>query len=174
MAMRRSGGATKRSAVRIKRAYEARTDDEGHRVLVDRLWPRGIRKEVLAPDEWVREVAPSDELRKWFAHEPERWPEFQRRYRRELASGPASEAVDRLVEQARSGPLTLLYSAHDEERNQAVVLAELIGERLAGKDRGAERSPERVGSTRAIAPSARSPRQKKTTTSPSAKRPRAR
>lgn len=172
MAMRKTSGGTKRG-LRIKRAYEARTDDEGHRVLVDRLWPRGVRKDVLQPDEWVREVAPSDELRKWFAHEPERWPEFQRRYRRELASGPASEAVDRLVEQARSGPVTLLYSAHDEARNQAVVLSEVISERLTGRRKAAATSPKRTGAARAIPPSARASRSKKTTTSPRAKRTRA-
>lgn len=152
MAKPRSGGSTKRGAVRIKRAYEPREDGEGRRVLVDRLWPRGVSKEELAPDEWVREVAPSDELRKWFAHEPARWPEFQRRYRRELASGPAREAVDRLVEQARRGAMTLLYGARDEERNQAVVLAEVIGERLS---RGSEPAAKRPATPRRTTPPAR-------------------
>lgn len=108
--------------VRIRRAYEEPGGDEGYRVLVDRLWPRGIRKESLEIDAWLKELAPSDELRRWFGHDPERWEEFARRYREELARGAPHEALLALLEQARSGPVTLLYGAKDTEHNQAVVL----------------------------------------------------
>jgi uncharacterized protein YeaO (DUF488 family) len=132
-------------AVRIKRAYEERAPGEGHRVLVDRLWPRGVKKEALAPDEWLRELSPSDELRKWFGHDPERWSEFQARYRRELSSGPAREALEHLVEQARRGALTLLYGAKDEAHNNAVVLKDIIDGRLAGvRARAAGAEPTRL------------------------------
>ncbi|HEX4212740.1 MAG TPA: DUF488 family protein [Candidatus Dormibacteraeota bacterium] len=103
---------------------------EGTRVLVDRLWPRGISRERLSPELWLREIAPSDELRRWFGHRPENWAEFRRRYLEELSEPMQSEALDQLVDLARNGPLVLLYSARDEEHNQAVVLRDALAERL--------------------------------------------
>ncbi|MBX6350597.1 MAG: DUF488 domain-containing protein [Clostridia bacterium] len=114
--------------VRIKRVYDAASPEDGRRVLVDRLWPRGLSKDAAAVDEWLRDIAPSDELRRWFAHEPDRWPEFRRRYRDELADPRRSEALRRLRELARAGRVTLLFAARDEERNNAAVLAEILRE----------------------------------------------
>jgi uncharacterized protein YeaO (DUF488 family) len=115
------------SHLRLKRAYEPAEPDDGVRILVDRLWPRGVSKAKAALDEWVKDVAPSTELRKWFGHDPARWAEFQRRYRAELRG--QSETLDRIRERARAGVVTLVYSAHDEEHNDAVVLrAVLLGE----------------------------------------------
>lgn len=116
--------------VRIVRAYEPPGPDDGHRVLVDRVWPRGRSREVLRIDTWERDIAPSDELRHWFGHEVERWEEFQRRYREELAAPDAVRTIDRLAAIARTGTLTLVYGAHDQEHNQAIVLADVIRERL--------------------------------------------
>ncbi len=99
-------------------------------MLVDRLWPRGISKERLSGVTWLREVAPSDELRRWFGHRPERWEEFRRRYRAELEGSERREALARLVKLAGEGEVTLLYAARDTERNAAVVVREMILERL--------------------------------------------
>lgn len=110
--------------MQVKRAYEAPTPDDGTRILVDRLWPRGIKKEALALDQWAKELAPSTELRQWFNHDPERWIEFQQRYARELqAHTPALEA---LRTQARKGRITLVYGAHDEAHNNAVALRSIL------------------------------------------------
>lgn len=111
----------------IRRAYEPPTHNDGYRVLVDRVWPRGVSKADIEIDEWAKEIAPSDGLRKWFGHDPERWDEFRRRYRDELDG--ADELLDGLVGRTRSGRITLVYGAHDEQHNQAVVLRELIDER---------------------------------------------
>lgn len=119
---------TSTDRIRIKRIYEPAEPEDGARVLVDGIWPRGVSKARAALHSWRPDVAPTAELRTWFGHEVERWDDFRRRYRQELA---ANEAVEELVELAASAPLTLLYSARDIEHNQAVVLAELIGE-LAG------------------------------------------
>lgn len=113
--------------VRLKRAYDPAEPGDGYRVLVDRLWPRGVSKERARLDEWARELAPSTELRTWFGHDPERFAEFERRYRAELAAH--DEKLDELRRRAREGTLTLVYGARDEEHNDAVVLAELLGER---------------------------------------------
>jgi uncharacterized protein YeaO (DUF488 family) len=113
--------------IRIKRIYEAASDTDGSRILIDRLWPRGMSKEHARLDGWEKGVAPSDELRKWFQHKAERWAEFQDRYRAEL-KGKGSE-LDALAAIARSGTLTLLYGASDEEHNNAVVLREILIER---------------------------------------------
>ncbi len=110
--------------VRIKRAYEAPEPGDGYRVLVDRLWPRGVTKEELRLDAWEKEIAPSPELRKWFGHDPDRWEEFRRRYREELASPERRELLSDLARRARLGPVTLVYGARDEEHNGAVVLRE--------------------------------------------------
>lgn len=112
--------------VHIKRAYEEAEAGDGYRVLIDHVWPRGISKDRAHLDEWARELAPSDELRKWFDHVPERFPEFRKRYRKELAGH--AEKLDELRERARGGTLTIVYAARDTEHNNAVVLAELLRE----------------------------------------------
>ena len=110
--------------VRLKRAYEPRAPSDGTRILIDRLWPRGVSKAAAALDQWTRELAPSTELRKWFGHDPARWQEFRRRYAAELREHGA--ALRALRDQARQGPVTLVYSAHDEAHNDAVVLREVL------------------------------------------------
>jgi len=116
--------------IQVKRVYEPPSPTDGKRYLVDRLWPRGMRKESLQIDGWLRDVAPSSALRKWFAHDPEKWPEFQRRYRAELNANPENLVVP--LEAARVGIMTLLCSARDVERNSALLLAEYLRERLQG------------------------------------------
>ena len=110
--------------VKTKRVYEPKARGDGQRVLVDRVWPRGIAKETLADAIWMKDVAPSSDLRKWFGHDPERWSEFRRRYKAELKRNP--EPVLQLRALAKQKPVTLLYSAKDEDHNQAVVLAEVL------------------------------------------------
>jgi uncharacterized protein YeaO (DUF488 family) len=110
--------------VRIKRAYEPPTASDGYRVLIDRIWPRGVTREEAHLDEWARELAPSGELRRWFGHEPTRFGEFRRRYTDEL--GAHKEKVRELRRRAREGTLTLVYGARDTEHNDAVVLAEVL------------------------------------------------
>lgn len=114
----------------LRRVYDDTERGSGARVLVDRVWPRGIRRESLGLDLWLRDLGPSDELRKWFGHRPERWEEFRRRYRAELRGEQQQELLGQLVELAHKGPVTLLYSARDEQRNQAVVVREVLQERL--------------------------------------------
>ena len=118
--------------LRIKRAYEAPTPDDGVRVLVDALWPRGASRAQLALDDWARDLAPSAELRRWFGHDPSRFQEFRARYRRELISrdGP----LERLRRRAAAGTLTLVYAARDREHNNAQVLAEVLREMPAPAD----------------------------------------
>ncbi len=111
--------------MRIKRIYEDPADSDGFRVLVDRIWPRGVSKERAKLDVWLREVAPTNELRTWFHHEEPKWPEFRTRYRAELADNPAVTELRALI--ADHDPVTLLYSAHNETENQAVVLREFLG-----------------------------------------------
>lgn len=115
--------------VRIRRAYDTPGLDEGQRVLVDRVWPRGLSRERVGADLWMRDLAPSPELRRWFGHRPERWEEFRRRYREELETPERQAELDRLERLAREGGLTLLYGARDENRNQAVVIREALRER---------------------------------------------
>ena len=112
--------------VRIKRVYLPPDPSDGRRVLVDRLWPRGLTRGAAAIDDWFREVAPSHALRAWFGHQPERWEEFRVRYLIELKSPPAFALLERLREVASAGALTLVYSAKDEARNQAVVIAQAL------------------------------------------------
>jgi uncharacterized protein YeaO (DUF488 family) len=112
------------SNIHLKRIYDPPGKDDGARVLVDRLWPRGIRKEAAKLTVWLKEIAPSPELREWFGHDPARFHEFSRRYRAELAAnGDAVEAINELLER---GTITLLYAAHDTTHNQAVVLADFL------------------------------------------------
>jgi uncharacterized protein YeaO (DUF488 family) len=127
--------------VRIKRAYADPSRDDDQRVLVDRIWPRGMTRDRLALDDWLKDVAPSNELRRWFNHDPARWQEFVARYREELKRPPASEALAELVRRARLGPLTLVYAATDETYNNAVALRDLIAQHaLQGKARKAQPS----------------------------------
>lgn len=116
--------------IRLKRAYDAPSDDDGARVLVERLWPRGVRKEAAALDAWMKDVAPSPELRQWYQHDPARWPEFQQRYRAEVAARP--ELVEELLAMARRGTLTLVLASRDVERSSAALLKAYLQERLAG------------------------------------------
>ena len=110
--------------VHLKRAYEPPARLDGYRVLIDRLWPRGVSKHEAQLDEWARELAPSSELRRWFGHDPAKFDEFRRRYREELAA--QDDKLRELRRRAREGTLTLVYGARDSEHNDAVVLAELL------------------------------------------------
>ena len=110
--------------VRLKRVYEEPAKEDGTRILVDRLWPRGLTKEKAHVDLWLKDIAPSTELRKWFAHDPAKWPEFKTRYRTELQHN--KEQVELLKQALAKGQATLVYGAKDEEHNEAVVLQELL------------------------------------------------
>jgi uncharacterized protein YeaO (DUF488 family) len=112
---------------RLKRVYEEPSSEDGYRILVERLWPRGLSKERAAVDLWLKDVAPSPELRKWFNHDPAKWKEFQRRYREELKE--KKEAVKLLKQKGKEGTVTLVYAAHDEEHNGALVLKQLLERR---------------------------------------------
>jgi uncharacterized protein YeaO (DUF488 family) len=118
------------SDIRIKRIYDPPDKDDGARVLVDRLWPRGLRKEKAALTLWLKEIAPSPELRRWFGHDPARWTEFGHRYNAELTRN--DEAVARLGDLLKRGPATLLYAAHDTAHNHAIVLATYLRDYLKG------------------------------------------
>ena len=113
--------------ISLKRAYEPPASDDGIRILIDRLWPRGVKKSGAAIDEWMKEIAPSTKLRKWFSHDPERWQEFRRRYQTEIRHHP--DEFNRLRTLAQRGRITLVFSAHDEAHNDAVVLKDLLLER---------------------------------------------
>jgi uncharacterized protein YeaO (DUF488 family) len=110
--------------LRIKRIYDPASPDDGKRILDDRLWPRGLKKEDVKIDEWLKDIAPSDELRKWFAHDPKKWKEFKERYKKELKD--KGEILTRLKKEVRQGDVTLLYSARDEEHNNAIALKEML------------------------------------------------
>ena len=112
--------------IEIKRVYEAPAVADGHRVLVDRLWPRGLRREHAAIDAWLKDLAPSSGLRQWFAHDAERWPEFQRRFREELAAPAVLVHLQDLRARARSGNVTLLFAARDATRCNASVLRDVL------------------------------------------------
>ncbi len=121
-----------RITVQIKRVYDPVNDDDGMRVLVDRLWPRGISKEQAKLDEWATDLAPSAALRRQFHHDPNRWEEFRARYLAELHAPPKQAALATLVARADSGKITLLYAAKDRDHNNALVLKEVLAELLAG------------------------------------------
>ena len=112
----------------LKRAYDAPARSDGRRILVDRVWPRGIAKDDLQIDAWLKDLAPSTGLRKWFGHDPAKWAEFKKRYARELEQ--RSEALEELVEKARAGHVTLVFGAKDTEHNNAVALREILERRL--------------------------------------------
>ncbi|MCC7463601.1 MAG: DUF488 family protein [Gammaproteobacteria bacterium] len=125
------GRAIAAANVRLKRAYDPPARADGMRLLIDRLWPRGLSKRAAALDEWLRDLAPSNELRTWFGHDPAKWPAFQRRYTRELRQH--AKEMQRLRALASAGPITLVYGARDREHNDAVVLRKvLLGRSLAG------------------------------------------
>ena len=110
--------------IRLKRAYAQPAPADGKRILIDRLWPRGVTKAAAAIDQWVKDIAPSTALRKWFGHDPARWEEFRSRYTAEIREH--SDALRDLRDQAKQGPITLVYSAHDEAHNDAVVLRDVL------------------------------------------------
>jgi len=120
--------------IRVKRVYEPAEKSDGVRFLVDHLWPRGLKKEALHVKRWIKLVSPSNELRSWFGHEPVKWKEFQRRYFAELDEQP--DAWEELLEAAREKDITLVFSAHDIEHNNAVALKSYLEKKLAGKTRG--------------------------------------
>ena len=120
--------------IRLKRAYDAPAKDDGIRLLVERLWPRGVKKSDLPLDAWLKDVAPSTELRKWFSHDPAKWKEFQKKYFAELHKKP--EALAPILEAMRHrGPVTFLYSSHDAEHNNAIALKHYVETRLNKKPR---------------------------------------
>jgi len=116
--------------VKVKRVYESIQRSDGIRFLVERLWPRGMKKEQLKLDAWLKDVAPSDSLRRWFGHDPLKWNEFQKKYRAELSDNP--DAWKPILEAAKRGHVTLLYSSRDREHNNALVLKSFLEERIAG------------------------------------------
>jgi len=116
--------AIKAGKIKLKRAYEQPETDDGVRILVDRLWPRGVKKEDAAIDQWMKDLSPSTELRHWFGHDPDRWKEFRERYAKEVDEH--ADQLEQLRALAREGTITLVYSAHDEEHNNAVALRDLI------------------------------------------------
>jgi uncharacterized protein YeaO (DUF488 family) len=122
--------AVKADNVRLKRAYDPPDGDDGRRILVDRLWPRGVSKAEADVDEWLKELAPSTGLRKWFGHDPDRWQEFRHRYAREIHEHGLLAYLRNL---ARNGPVTLVYSARDEAHNDAVVLRDVVLGRSIGE-----------------------------------------
>jgi Uncharacterized conserved protein len=137
--------------IQIKRSYEPPAREDGVRILVERLWPRGMKKEALHVDAWLKDVAPSTELRRWFGHRTERWDEFRRRYRKELSAN--AETWGRLLDGSSKGMVTLLYSAHDTEHNGARVLRDYLAERSRRSrpttNRANTGASKRIGSTTA-------------------------
>jgi len=117
--------------IKLKRVYEEEASRDGARYLIERLWPRGLSKDSLEIDGWLKEAGPSTELRKWFSHDPEKWPEFRRKYFAELDRAP--EVLAPIREAARRGAVTLLYSSHDTEHNNAVALKEYVERKLGAR-----------------------------------------
>lgn len=111
-------------SIRLKRAYDEYSQEDGYRVLVDRLWPRGISKEKLHIDDWLKEIAPSNELRKWYGHDPEKWDQFKQRYYKELKD--KEQLIQGLLQRIEAGPITLVYSTKETEYNNAVALKEYL------------------------------------------------
>jgi uncharacterized protein YeaO (DUF488 family) len=124
--------------IQLKRVYDEPSSSDGFRVLVDRLWPRGLTKQRAAVDQWLKDLAPSTELRKWFAHDPAKWKEFQTKYQRELAD--KGDLLKDLKRRSQDGAVTLLYGARDEEHNEAVVLQSVLN-RVRGRSAAPKNSP---------------------------------
>jgi len=116
--------AIRRATIRLKRAYEPLSEDDGTRILVERLWPRGVTKEKAAIDLWLKEIAPSPELRKWYSHDTSRWDEFRKRYRAEIEDN--NQVLSALKQRLKEGPVTFVYAARDEEHNSALILKEFL------------------------------------------------
>ena len=123
--------------LKLKRVYETSSPEDGRRLLVERLWPRGIKKTSLDLDGWLKDVAPSTQLRQWFSHDPKKWGEFQKRYKAELDRHP--EACDPILKAARRGTVTLVYSSHDSEHNNAVALRDYLEMKVGRKQRAISR-----------------------------------
>lgn len=121
---------TKKPDIRLKRAYDAAADADGYRILVDRVWPRGVSKEKLRLDDWPKELAPSTELRKWIHHDPEKWEEFKKHYFEELED--QKEALEALEKTCREKTVTLIFAARDTERNNAAALKDFLEARMSG------------------------------------------
>jgi uncharacterized protein YeaO (DUF488 family) len=126
----KTGGPEGDSVLKVKRVYDGSGRGDGTRFLVERLWPRGMKKEELHMQDWLKDVAPSPELRKWYSHDVSKWPEFQKRYRAELKENP--DAWHPILQAAKHGDVTLLYSARDTEHNSAVVLKSFLDKHLKG------------------------------------------
>ena len=137
MSEKKSSAKSSAHTVQVRRIYDEAEKSDGTRVLVDRVWPRGVSKDKAELDEWVKDVAPSTELRKWYSHDPEKFDEFARRFREELQSDDAAQALDELRELAQKGTLTLLTAAKRDDISQATVLAEILND---GKQSNAEKS----------------------------------
>jgi uncharacterized protein YeaO (DUF488 family) len=118
--------ASNKSAIQMKRVYDEPEPGDGTRILVDRLWPRGLSKEQAKIDVWLKDIAPSNELRKWFGHDPEKFAQFRLRYAQELGANPAQEALQKLRDMTKKGAVTLLYAAHDTEHSNAIVLRDIL------------------------------------------------
>ncbi len=138
--------------IRLKRAYEPAKPSDGYRVLVERLWPRGLRKEDARLDAWLKDVAPSNELRTWFGHDPERWTEFRTRYKRELHAQAAEALLEELARRAAQKTVTLVFSTHDEHLSNATVLKELIERRLSRATPAAKRPATRKNGRASASP----------------------
>ena len=123
--------------IKLKRAYEPAGPSDGARYLVERLWPRGVKKTALHVDAWLKDVAPSTALRQWFSHDPKKWNEFRQRYRRELTANP--DALEPIRRAAQRGAVTLVYSSHDTEHNNAVALKEYLEDKM-GRRRATRKS----------------------------------
>jgi uncharacterized protein YeaO (DUF488 family) len=119
--------------IKLKRAYDAPSRDDGERYLVERLWPRGVSKERAALRDWLKELAPSTDLRNWYQHDLNRWPEFERRYREELRDRARQDDLQRLVARARTGDITLVFAARDAEHSSARVLKDVLEALLANR-----------------------------------------
>ena len=141
-------GHRHRTNLRLKRAYDPATPADGYRVLIDRLWPRGLSRERAALDEWERELAPSTELRRWFGHDPKRFDEFRLRYLDELRH--QRPRISHLRRRARAGTVTLVYSAHDTEHNDAVVLAEVVRKGLPRGEKRRGRTSRTTSKSRTV------------------------
>jgi uncharacterized protein YeaO (DUF488 family) len=124
----------KNSVIKLKRAYDAVASADGTRFLVERLWPRGVRKTDLHVKAWLKDVAPSTALRRWFGHDPKKWAEFRRRYFRELAGN--ADALEPIIQAGHHGPVTLVYSSHDTEHNNAVALKDYLEAQIGKKRMG--------------------------------------
>jgi uncharacterized protein YeaO (DUF488 family) len=126
--------------IRLKRAYETPGDDDGQRLLVERLWPRGVSREAASLSGWLKDLAPSPELRRWFNHDPQRWEEFQQRYAAELQAADRQALLRQLAETAQHETVTLIYAARDTQRNSAVVLKQLLEQQYPALAEGSDDS----------------------------------